>query len=106
MLAQNETERLLTEHLQRVGIGVERAVELTDFTDHGDHVVARLRHADGHEESVRCDWLLGCDGAHSTVRKKLGVEFTGRGRAERLDSGRLPRRGADPAGRTEPVLAR
>jgi 2-polyprenyl-6-methoxyphenol hydroxylase-like FAD-dependent oxidoreductase len=77
MLAQSETERLLTEHLQRVGIGVERSVELTDFTDHGDHVVAVLRHADGHEESVRCDWLLGCDGAHSTVRKKLGLEFTG-----------------------------
>jgi 2-polyprenyl-6-methoxyphenol hydroxylase-like FAD-dependent oxidoreductase len=77
MLAQSETERLLREHLQRVGITVERPVELTDFTDHGDHVVALLRHGDGHEESVRCDRLLGCDGAHSTVRKKLGLEFTG-----------------------------
>ncbi len=77
MLAQNETERLLTEHLQRVGVHVERPVELTDFSDHGDHVVAVLRHADGREESVRCDWLLGCDGAHSTVRKKLGLAFTG-----------------------------
>ncbi|MHB1423061.1 MAG: FAD-dependent monooxygenase [Gemmataceae bacterium] len=77
MLAQSETERLLTEHLGRVGIAVERSVELTEFTDHGDRVVATLRHADGRDESVRCDWLLGCDGSHSTVRKKLGMPFAG-----------------------------
>jgi hypothetical protein len=40
-------------------------------------VTATLRHADGREESVRCDWLIGCDGAHSTVRKKAGLEFAG-----------------------------
>lgn len=77
MLAQSETERLLTEHLQRAGVAVERPVELTDFADHGDHVAATLRHADGREEQVRCDWLLGCDGAHSTTRNRLGVAFAG-----------------------------
>jgi 2-polyprenyl-6-methoxyphenol hydroxylase-like FAD-dependent oxidoreductase len=77
MLAQSETERLLTEHLRRVDVAVERPVELTAFTDHGDHVAATLRHADGRDETIRCDWLLGCDGAHSTVRKQLGLEFTG-----------------------------
>jgi 2-polyprenyl-6-methoxyphenol hydroxylase-like FAD-dependent oxidoreductase len=77
MLAQSETERLLTEHLRREGIPVERPVELTDFAEEGGQVTATLRHADGHDEQVRCDWLLGCDGAHSTVRKKLGLEFTG-----------------------------
>ncbi len=77
MLAQSETERLLTEHLQRVGITVERPVELTSFTDQGNQVVATLRHADGREEQVSCNWLLGCDGAHSTVRHGLRLEFTG-----------------------------
>jgi 2-polyprenyl-6-methoxyphenol hydroxylase-like FAD-dependent oxidoreductase len=77
MLAQSETERLLTEHLQRVGITVERPVELASFTDHGNQVVATLRHADGREEQIGCDWLLGCDGAHSTVRHALRLEFTG-----------------------------
>jgi 2-polyprenyl-6-methoxyphenol hydroxylase-like FAD-dependent oxidoreductase len=77
MLAQSETERLLAEHLRRVGVTVERSVELTDFTDHGDHVLPTLRDADGHEETIRCDWLLGCDGAHSTTRKKVGLDFTG-----------------------------
>jgi 2-polyprenyl-6-methoxyphenol hydroxylase-like FAD-dependent oxidoreductase len=77
MLAQSETERLLAEHLRRVGIEVERRVELTAFTDHGDRVVATLRHADWREEQVSCGWLLGCDGAHSTVRHVLKMDFTG-----------------------------
>src|SRR5262245_4117221 len=67
MLAQSETERLLTEHLRSVGVNIERSVELTALTAQGDRVRATLRRADGREESVRCDWLLGCDGAHSIV---------------------------------------
>src|SRR5262249_10896675 len=74
---QSETERLLTEHLSKVGVPVERQVELVDFTDHGDHVDATLRHADGRDEQVRSAWLIGCDGAHSIVRKKLGMQFSG-----------------------------
>lgn len=77
MIAQSETERVLTEHLTRVGLAPERSVELTDFTEHSDHVVATLRHADGRDEQVRCDWLIGCDGAHSIVRKKANLQFTG-----------------------------
>ena len=77
MIAQSETERLLIEHLQQVGISVERGVTLTAFVDHGDQVLATIRHAGGREEQVRCAWLLGCDGAHSTSRKILGLEFTG-----------------------------
>jgi hypothetical protein len=36
-----------------------------------------LRHADGREEIVATDWMLGCDGAHSAVRHGLGAPFTG-----------------------------
>jgi len=77
MIPQCDTERLLAEHLQRQGICIERGVELLDLTDHGDHVSAILHHPDGHDESVNFDWLVGCDGAHSLVRKKIGMEFTG-----------------------------
>ena len=77
MLPQSETERLLEERLRGLGISVERQVELTTFTS-GDHgVEARLRHADGHEETVSADWLVGCDGAHSAVRHCLGATFSG-----------------------------
>jgi 2-polyprenyl-6-methoxyphenol hydroxylase-like FAD-dependent oxidoreductase len=77
MLAQSETERLLAEHLRSRGITVERPVELTELAEQGDHVRATLHHADGRDEEVQCSYLVGCDGAHSTVRKKLAIEFTG-----------------------------
>src|SRR5258708_27282199 len=38
------------------------------FTASDDKVVSTLRHADGAEEIVETAWLIGCDGAHSTVR--------------------------------------
>jgi 2-polyprenyl-6-methoxyphenol hydroxylase-like FAD-dependent oxidoreductase len=74
---QSETERLLEENLARLGVKVERGVELTNFTSGADGVTARLRRADGKTESVDADYLLGCDGAHSTVRHKLGFAFDG-----------------------------
>jgi 2-polyprenyl-6-methoxyphenol hydroxylase-like FAD-dependent oxidoreductase len=77
MIPQDATERLLTEHLCRQGIEIERSVELTSFEELGDRVVCRLRRADGHEESLEVPWLIGCDGAHSTVRHALGMPFTG-----------------------------
>jgi hypothetical protein len=36
-----------------------------------------LRHPDGRDEEVITSWLLGCDGAHSTVRHRLGLPFAG-----------------------------
>ncbi|HTQ37457.1 MAG TPA: FAD-dependent monooxygenase [Pirellulales bacterium] len=77
MIPQNETERVLTENLQRHGLQVERPVELVKCVDQDDCILSTLRHADGHEEQLTSAWLLGCDGAHSTVRKQLGIEFAG-----------------------------
>jgi 2-polyprenyl-6-methoxyphenol hydroxylase-like FAD-dependent oxidoreductase len=77
MLPQSETERILDEFLNSLGVRVERSVELTQFTDDGEKVVSKLRHADGREETVESAWLAGCDGAHSTVRHQLGMEFHG-----------------------------
>ncbi|AWN37725.1 FAD-dependent monooxygenase [Methylobacterium radiodurans] len=77
MIPQRDTERLLAEHLLSFGVEVERQVELVDFTEAVDGVEVRLRHADGSEERVRTPWLIGCDGAHSTVRHRLGLAFEG-----------------------------
>ena len=77
MLPQRDTERLLTDHLGSLGGAIERQVELTAFSDKGSVVEAHLRHADGREETVETPWLLGCDGAHSTVRHGLDVSFPG-----------------------------
>lgn len=77
MIPQNETERLLTEHLARQGLPIERQVELITFSEGPDSITATLRHADGREENCETPWLVGCDGAHSAVRHTLGMEFTG-----------------------------
>lgn len=77
MIPQNLTEQLLTEHLLHKGVMIERGVELTTFSESADAVTCNLRHADGREETLAVPWLIGCDGAHSTVRHTLGMEFTG-----------------------------
>lgn len=77
MLPQSETERLLDEHLNSIGVQVERSVELIRFAASADQVVSTLRRADGSEEKLETTWLIGCGGAHSTVRHQMGMEFVG-----------------------------
>lgn len=77
MIPQSDTERLLTAHLRSLGILVERGVELLGFSEAADHAEVRLGHADGREEAAETSWLVGCDGAHSTVRHALGFAFEG-----------------------------
>ena len=77
MIPQSETERVLEEQLEKLNVRVERSVELQSFIDDGDGVNAVLRHASGRDETVRATYLVGCDGAHSTVRHGLGVPFMG-----------------------------
>ena len=77
MIPQRDTERLLHEHLISVGGTVEREVELTGLTQDAGGVRAILRHEGGREETVETPWLIGCDGAHSTVRHGLGLTFDG-----------------------------
>jgi 2-polyprenyl-6-methoxyphenol hydroxylase-like FAD-dependent oxidoreductase len=77
ILPQDVQERLLIEELAKAGVEVERRTELIAFQDHGDGVEARLRLGDGREETLSCEWLAGCDGAHSIVRHASGLDFPG-----------------------------
>ena len=77
MLPQSDTERLLEERLQRLGVAVERSTEATALKIGADGVEAKLRRADGREETAHAEWLAGCDGAHSIVRHTLDAPFTG-----------------------------
>ncbi len=77
MIPQSETERLLAQRLAARGVRVERQIQLAGLSDQGDHVISTLRHSDGREETVTTNWVIGCDGAHSTCRKQLGIEFAG-----------------------------
>jgi 2-polyprenyl-6-methoxyphenol hydroxylase-like FAD-dependent oxidoreductase len=76
-IPQNETERVLTLHLVSLGLQIERQLELLEFQQDDNAVTATLQHPDGTKETVRSRWLVGCDGAHSTVRHHLNLSFDG-----------------------------
>jgi 2-polyprenyl-6-methoxyphenol hydroxylase-like FAD-dependent oxidoreductase len=76
-ISQAETEAILNEHLAARSLPVERGVELVGFSAGAEEVACTLRSADGGTEHVRCRYLVGCDGAHSTVREGAGIAFEG-----------------------------
>ena len=43
----------------------------------GTAVVARMQNDAGQTEELTCDFVVGCDGAHSTVRHQAGISFSG-----------------------------
>lgn len=65
--------RLLEEHAIHLGAQIRRGHAVAGFEQDDDGVTVEL--ADG--EQLRTRYLVGCDGAHSTVRKLLGVGFPG-----------------------------
>ncbi len=78
-LEQSETEKILTEYLSSFAVPIEREVEFLDLVEEEDRVSATLRHLQsGKEEKVQAAWAVGCDGAHSQVRKCLGFSFSGK----------------------------
>ncbi|MEQ8698409.1 MAG: FAD-dependent monooxygenase, partial [Bauldia litoralis] len=59
-------------------IDVRFGWRLEDFTDRGDGVEARaVEAATGREQVIEADYLVGCDGGGSRVRKALGIELEG-----------------------------
>lgn len=75
--SQAHNEAVLEAHLNRVGVTVERGVSLTSMAQDAGGVDVTLHHADGTAETARFQWVVGCDGAHSVLRKSLGLAFPG-----------------------------
>jgi 2-polyprenyl-6-methoxyphenol hydroxylase-like FAD-dependent oxidoreductase len=76
-VSQAETEGLLLQHLEERGVTIERGKELTKFTEGASGISCELRNAAGHTEHVDAQYLVGCDGAHSVVRKGAHIPFEG-----------------------------
>jgi 2-polyprenyl-6-methoxyphenol hydroxylase-like FAD-dependent oxidoreductase len=76
-VSQAETEAVLGARLAAGGARVERTVELVSFSVGADGVACALRHRDGRTEQVRVRFLVGCDGAASSVRRGAGIPFQG-----------------------------
>src|SRR5690242_16302980 len=73
---QDAHEKLLIEHLERAGVRVERETELVRLERRTDGVRATLR-TKARETMFEASYVAGCDGASSTVRHELGIEFPG-----------------------------
>jgi len=77
-LSQGVTTRLLEAKLNQLGGRVEWNHSLTHCRNVPGGVEAEVKSGpDGAIDTVRCPWLLAADGARSTVRESLGIEFPG-----------------------------
>jgi len=76
ILPQQALEQLLGTWLAELGVPVLHGHELTGLTQDADRVGVQAATAAG-EVIVRGDYLVGCDGGRSTVRKLAGFEFPG-----------------------------
>lgn len=83
-IPQRETELILAAEAEGRGLTVERQVRLVEFKQDHEGVTATLAHADGRTEEARARWIIGCDGAHSTVRKQLDLPFEGETYEQRI----------------------
>ena len=72
-LWQNHIERILAGWVGELALKIYRGREVTGFTQ--DDTGVDVRVSDG--PSLRADYLVGCDGGRSLVRKAAGIEFPG-----------------------------
>ncbi len=77
MIPQSETERLLEDMLNKQGVWVERGVEVVAARQQEAGVQLDTISAMGAHETLHGQWLVGCDGAHSLLRKTTGGDFAG-----------------------------
>jgi 2-polyprenyl-6-methoxyphenol hydroxylase-like FAD-dependent oxidoreductase len=72
-LRQNHIERILTGWVDELGVRILRGHEVTGFVQ--DDTGVEVEVSGG--RPLRADYLVGCDGGRSRVRKAAGIEFPG-----------------------------
>jgi len=73
-IPQRRLERLLDEYVRELGGTVRRGHELTAVSQDDDGLTLDVGGPDGGYR-LRTRYLVGCDGAHSFVRKQAGIGF-------------------------------
>lgn len=77
-LPQSVTEEILTRHLMSFGLEIERSKELVGLKETGSGIIADIQCSLNKREQIAAKWVIGCDGAHSFVRKHLNLTFKGK----------------------------
>ena len=73
-LWQNHIERILADWVGELAVPVYRGCEVSNFAQ--DHTGVDVMLAGG--KFIRAEYLVGCDGGRSAIRKAAGIEFPGR----------------------------
>jgi len=72
-LRQNHIERILAGWVEELGVQFYRARDVTGFTQDDTGVDVQLSNG----QRLTAEYLVGCDGGRSLVRKAAGIEFPG-----------------------------
>ena len=72
-LSQKHIERILAGWVDELGVSIYRGREVTGLAQDGTGVDVELSGG----QSLRAEYLVGCDGGRSLVRKAAGIEFPG-----------------------------
>lgn len=75
-LPQARTEELLEERARTAGARIVRGHRVTGFTEHAESVTVCVDGTAG-SYKLRAAYLVGCDGARSTVRTAAGIDYPG-----------------------------
>lgn len=76
-LAQDVHEDFLLEELKKRGVFIEWDTGLSHFEHDSEGVTVHIKTNDDQQDTLRCDYLIGCDGAGSIVREGLELDFSG-----------------------------
>jgi 2-polyprenyl-6-methoxyphenol hydroxylase-like FAD-dependent oxidoreductase len=77
-IEQSKTEKILIKHAESLGVKIQRKTKLLKFKDEGGFVTAVVKNLDHEDErTINARYVIGCDGAHSTIRKQLNMPFEG-----------------------------
>ncbi|TEA20251.1 putative aromatic compound monooxygenase YhjG [Colletotrichum sidae] len=75
-ISQADTETAMTRQLEAYGCIIERGVSAEDIQQTDEYATATLVRGTEREE-IRAKYIVGCDGAHSVVRKSTNLTFEG-----------------------------
>jgi 2-polyprenyl-6-methoxyphenol hydroxylase-like FAD-dependent oxidoreductase len=76
MVDQQAVEAILSARAHALGIEVRRGCEVARLVADADGVTVTAVSATG-QSSIRCAYLIGCDGGRSPIRKQAGFDFPG-----------------------------
>jgi 2-polyprenyl-6-methoxyphenol hydroxylase-like FAD-dependent oxidoreductase len=72
-LWQNHIERILADWVSELAVPIYRGCEVTGFAQDRNGVDVQLAGC----QVLRAEYLVGCDGGRSAIRKAAGIEFPG-----------------------------